>query len=244
MLFFLRKLIESLLLPLGASGLLILAGIFLRRRWLALAGVGVLFVFSLLPVGGLLLRPLEHVYSPMTVDAAPHADAIVVLSGGIFRFRNAPGVQWGNSANRFFAGIDLARAGKADLLILSSGLDPIQGPILRQVALDDGLPPDRVVLTSLVSTTQDEARAVSRMPGIHSVLLVTSAFHMPRAAFLFRARGLQVTPFPTDQRVAGHIVLHATELIPSSAGLDDSDAAIREYFGLAVYHSLLFFRAQ
>jgi len=100
MLFVLRKLIEALLLPLGVSGLLTIAGIASRRRWIAVCGVVTLYVFSTPTVGSLMLQSLERVYESKNVDAAPDADAIVVLSGGVVRGITAPGVQWGDSANR------------------------------------------------------------------------------------------------------------------------------------------------
>ncbi len=242
MLFFLRKAIEALLLPMGASTLLIVAAVFLRRRWLGLAAAVMLCFFSLGPVGWLMLWPLERVYRPMTVADAPRADAIVVLSGSIMRGKTASGVQWDKGANRFFAGVDLALAGKAARLVISTGDNPRQGGILREVAVHEGFPSERIALTPLVSVTQDEALAVAQIPGIHSILLVTSAFHMPRAAFLFRARGFEVMPFPTDQRVPRRIDLHAVDFIPGPSGLDNSDVALREYYGLAVYRSVFLLR--
>src|ERR1700683_3639227 len=102
MLFFLRKLIEALLLPVELSGLLVIAGVVLRRRWIAVAGVITLYVFSTEFMGRLMIGSLEGVYEPKTVAASPTADAIVVLNGGIVRGRTAPGVQWGESVNRYF----------------------------------------------------------------------------------------------------------------------------------------------
>ena len=241
MLFFLRKLIEALLLPIGISGLLTIAGVVFRRRWIAVAGVVIICLFSMQVVSRLMMQPLERVYTPETVAAAPHADAIVVLSGGILRGVAAPGVQWGDSANRFFAGIDLALAEKAEYLVISSGMFRDEGPLLRRIAIGDGIPPPRIILTPLVSTTEDESRAVSRIPGIHSILLVTSAFHMPRAVLLFRARGLDVNPFPTDGRVLGPRTPALVDFIPGAGALQNSESAMREYYGLAVYRTILFF---
>jgi uncharacterized SAM-binding protein YcdF (DUF218 family) len=245
MLFILRKMIEELLLPLGVSGFLMVAGIASRRRWITVCGVVTLWVFSTPIVGALMLQRLEQVYESKNVDAAPDADAIVVLSGGVVRGITAPGVQWGESANRYFAGFDLAMAGKAKFIVFSGaaaddsrGLS--QGAILREIAISHGIPAERVVLTGPVLTTEDEARVVSQIPDIHSILLVTSAFHMPRAVLLFRARGFVVSPFPTDERVLGLQTLSWSEFVPSSGALRYADQALREYYGLAVYRMLLF----
>ncbi len=243
MLFFLRKVIEALLLPIGISGLLIIAGVVLRRRWVAVTGVVTLYVFSTQFTSRRLLRSLERVYEPKAIADSPNADAIVVLNGSILRGVTAAGLQWGESANRYFAGLDLAMAGKAKIIVISAGITPGQGAILRQTAIRQGIQPERIVLTSRVLTTEDEARAVSEISGVHSILLVTSAYHMPRAVLLFRARGLGVSPFPTDQRFFRRRNLSLSEFIPVSGPLEESEAAMREYYGLAVYHMLLSFRS-
>jgi len=246
MLFFLRKFIEALSLPLGISVFLILAGVVFRRRKVAIAGVMVLLVFSLPDWGRLMLAPLERAYPAKTVGAAPQADAIVVLSGGIVRGRSAPGVQWGEAINRYYGGYDLASAGKAKLLVFSAGDvddDSIsQGAVMRDTAIHNGIAPERIFVTKSVQTTEDEARAVSQIPDVHSILLVTSAYHMPRAVLIFRAHGLNVSPFPTDQRVLRRKRVNPLEFVPDVKGLQTSETAMREYYGLAVYEALYFFR--
>jgi uncharacterized SAM-binding protein YcdF (DUF218 family) len=243
MVFFLRKFVEALLLPIGVAGLLATVGIVFRRRWIVALGVVILYTFSTPVMGRWMMRSLERVYTPQAVDSCLNADAIVVLSGGIIRGRSAPGVQWGDNANRYFAGFDLAMAGKAKRIVLSAGppnpRGSSQGEVLRQIAIGHGLEQERIVVTPFVFTTEDEASVVAKMPNIHSILLVTSAFHMPRAVLLFRSQGFDVSPFPTDQRVLGSQPFRLLDFIPGSTALQESEQAMREYYGLAVYRSLL-----
>ncbi len=245
MLFILRKLVESLLFPIGFSCVLILAGLILRRRLLAFAGVVILFVLSTRVVGMSLLRPLENTYLPKAPAAAPQADAIVALSGDVVRGVNPVGLQWGQGANRYFTAYNLAIAGKAHWLVFTAAAsdDPglqSQGALMRDEAIRGGVKPESILLTHRVLTTDDEAREVSQMPGIHSILLVTSAEHMPRAVLLFRAHGFDVSPFPTDQKTMRTRTV-PLDYLPTTSGLRDSDDAIREYYGLAVYKMLLLF---
>jgi uncharacterized SAM-binding protein YcdF (DUF218 family) len=245
--YFLRKFIEAMLMPVGLSLVLTILGIAFRRRWVVLTSVVVLYTFSTPIVSTLLTYPLERVYPATTIAASPEADAIVVLSGSIVRGLSPAGVQWGDSANRYFTGYDLALAGKARLLVLSAGPSrylggSTQGEILRRDAVNRGLPSARIVVTGPVRTTEDEAQAVAQIPEIHTILLVTSAFHMPRSAMLFRARGFQVLPFPTDQRILSARWFAADSLVPDSGPLQGSEQAIREYAGLAIYRVLLLFR--
>jgi uncharacterized SAM-binding protein YcdF (DUF218 family) len=247
MVFWVRKFIEALLLPVGLSGLLVVTGIVLKRRLIAIAGVVLLYLLSTPFVGGLILRPLENICPPLTVAAAPGADAVVVLSGSNVRGVTPAGVQWGDTSNRYFAGLALARAGKAPLLVLTSGAiddprNPNQALLLKQDALSQGILPDRIVVTRPVATTEDEARAIAEIPAIHSILLVTSAVHLPRATLLFRRQGFKVTPFPTDQRVWKSSEVTSLEFIPGFHGLQWTEMAMREYYGTAVYRLLFLFR--
>jgi uncharacterized SAM-binding protein YcdF (DUF218 family) len=64
---------------------------------------------------------------------------------------------------------------------------------------------------------------------VDTIVLVTSAMHMPRAAALFRSRGLTVIPAPvTDYSPADGVY---TRWLPSAGGLDDSRNAVYELLG-------------
>jgi len=245
MAFFIRKLVEAALLPVGFCGLLILAGILTRRRKAALAGVALLWIASMPVTGDSLSSPLDHYYPRLTVAESPHADAVVVLGGYIIRAVSPLGIQWATESSRFFVGIDLKTAGKAPWLVLpgsqsGDGAVPDFGALLREEAVRRGVPADQIRLGGQVFTTEDEARAVARLPGIRRVILVTSGFHEPRAALLFRAAGLDVIPFPSDPGPV-HLI-QSVDWIPTGNGIANTDFPLREYYGLAVYKLLLAFR--
>jgi uncharacterized SAM-binding protein YcdF (DUF218 family) len=237
---FLRKLAECCALPLAASGLVIVAAVVWRRRWMGLCGVLLLWVPSTSFVSRVLLRPLEGRYEVRNVAGARDADAIVVLSGGTIIGRTPAGLQYGRGANRYFSGVALASAGRAPILVFTGApwrLDTGQteGDLEREAAIEQGIPADRIHVTGPVATTADEAKAVSQMPGIHSVLLVTSAYHMRRAVMLFEARGIRVLPYPTDVRSYGTLAVNSLNLLPSPEALNLSEVALKEYYGLAFY---------
>lgn len=65
-------------------------------------------------------------------------------------------------------------------------------------------------------------------------LLVTSAWHMPRAVGCFRQAGFTVTAFPVDYRTRGwgdRVRLNGF----ASDGLLQLDLAVKEWIGLVVY---------
>jgi uncharacterized SAM-binding protein YcdF (DUF218 family) len=126
------------------------------------------------------------------VDSEPprHADVIVVL-GGDYR------------GNRVLKGVELLRAGYAPGMIVS-GPFPMFGEFEAQravqFAISHGAPADRVsAFIRNDASTVEEARDLvpeMRRRGVHTVLLVTSAFHTARAARIFRrtAPDLKIIP--------------------------------------------------
>ena len=65
-------------------------------------------------------------------------------------------------------------------------------------------------------------------------LLVTSAFHMPRAMGLFRKAGFPVVPWPVDYRTAGNEGIGMLRDNEADA-LQTTDGALREWIGLIAY---------
>ena len=70
--------------------------------------------------------------------------------------------------------------------------------------------------------------------GLHKVLLVTSALHMPRALALFRALGIEAAPAPTDFEVV-ESGMGFIAVVTGCRALEGSTRALKEYFGLGVY---------
>jgi uncharacterized SAM-binding protein YcdF (DUF218 family) len=74
---------------------------------------------------------------------------------------------------------------------------------------------------------------VPQRPG-ETWLLVTSAFHMPRAMGLFRKAGFAVLPWPTDYRTSGREGIGMFRDGPVDA-LQTTTLAMREWIGLLAY---------
>jgi uncharacterized SAM-binding protein YcdF (DUF218 family) len=192
---------------------------------------------------GLLMKALEGAYPARPPAESPTADAVVMLAGGIVRGVSPVGLQWGDSSNRFFSALDLIQADKARYLIITDGgssdaTHQMFGDLVHAEAVRRGIPETRIIQIGRVLTTEDEARQVAGLPNINDILLVTSAFHMRRAVLLFSAFGLKVEPFPTDQHhFEGY--RRSQPFIPVADGYRETELALREFYGLAVYEVLL-----
>jgi len=245
---YLAKILPVFVLPTGVVLLLLVLSLVLRKRGLAAAALAVLFLSSTPLVGDTLMRAVEGWQVRQPAASAPKADAIVVLSGML---RVVPGThdtaEWRDAVDRFDAGVELARAGKAPLLVFTSEWYPWdvgsidKGRLLADRAVELGVARNRIVISRRVSTTADEASAVSEVLAAHggsratkSVILVTSAFHMRRSALLFSRAGLSVAPFPVDFRTSP-APRSFMDLLPRAGSLESTETALREVYGYLYY---------
>ena len=238
----LNKLLPLFLSPLFLLTALAVFAIWVRRRRLAILALASLWLFSLPVVADSLWRMIEQQALRPAVSAAPQAQAAVVLGGMTWDIRGEQGLEteWNENADRFWAGLELFKVGKAPRLFLMAGRLPweksqrTEGQWLREKAIEFGVPAQKIWLSPEVQNTQQEAQAVAKeLPG-GTILLVTSAFHMPRARALFEAQGLTVSPFPVDFRVVENDTT-ILDFLPSAGALETTTGAMRELLGRAYY---------
>ena len=100
-----------------------------------------------------------------------------------------------------------------------------------------GVAKERITLESRSRDTYENAVFTKRLvnPGAgERWLLITTAWHMPRAMGCFRQAGFAVEPWPVDYRTSGRVELWLNTGIPE--GLRQMDFIMREYAGLAMYY--------
>ncbi len=71
--------------------------------------------------------------------------------------------------------------------------------------------------------------------GLHRVLLVTSAMHMPRALATFTSAGIEAEPAATDYTVTYRDHRSVIDFLPDAKALARTTDAIKEYVGYAYY---------
>jgi len=242
----LNKVLPLFVLPLGFSLILLIWGLLRRRRAVTAIGLLVLLVSSNPLVGNFLIRSAEQWAERRPVTTVAPADAIVVLSAG----RTVPPgpekvTEWGD-ANRFFGGLELFQAGRSPLLVFTGAWvswepeTPPEGEVLAEFARASGVPAAQIAVTGKVGNTADEAREVARLLSERGltrprVLLVTSAFHMPRARQQFEREGLVVDPFPVDFWLSEGTETTMLDFLPSAGALGQTQTALRELYGRAFY---------
>ena len=240
---YLHKLLPLIVSPLGLLIALMLLALVFRRQWPVYVALMVLLVCSFPLTARSIWVGLESEYQYQPPTRVPQADAVLVLGGMLGGFETEDGyvTEWGDP-DRFFVGLQLVKLGKADRLIFTRGQmpwsdSPPEGELLKQKALEMGISPQQILLTSIVSNTAEEASAVKGLMaenGLNKIILVTSSFHLPRAKLLFDRSGVETYPYPTDFKASSRDVtwLH---FIPSADAFRDTSSGIREYIGRLYY---------
>jgi uncharacterized SAM-binding protein YcdF (DUF218 family) len=213
------------------------------RRWPALAAAGVLVLFSLEAVSNRLIAALEA-DAPRTYRAGERYDAVVLLGGALDHkaSKDSGQLAFNENVERLHATFDLLREGKARDAILSGGVAEPGDEIVEGQALADqlaawGIDRARLVVEGEARNTRENAAFSKRIVdarGYKRVVIVTSAFHMRRAADAFRGAGLAVDTLPVDPR-SYDPSKHATSWLPRASHLHDSTFALRELAGRWVY---------
>ena len=177
------------------------------------------------------------------MEDAPKADAVVVLGGMIDWIKTRDGIapEWGDS-DRFWDGVALLKADRAPKLIFTGGKLPWQlgeeteGDVLKRFAMIAQVPEAQIVVSDKVENTEDESLAVAKMldPQQSRIILVTSAFHMPRAKALFDQRGFDVFAYPVDFRAGGGLDWRPA-FLPNPNAFAGTEFSIRELIGRLYY---------
>jgi uncharacterized SAM-binding protein YcdF (DUF218 family) len=100
-----------------------------------------------------------------------------------------------------------------------------------------GVSRERLAMERRSRNTQENAefsKAIAAPKSGERWLLVTSAYHMPRSAGLFRKAGFAVEPYPVDWRTGkpADILSFSPRAVE---GLERMDIGVREWIGLAAY---------
>jgi uncharacterized SAM-binding protein YcdF (DUF218 family) len=236
---------SNLLIAVGILGLVLLCTRLTRLgSWLVVTSLVLIAIFGLSPLGNDLMIPLEQRFPPW--DASRGApDGIVVLGGAISpevsAYRDA--VALNEAAERITVAAELARRYPNARIVYSGGSNAllfdhaIEAPFAVRELAALGVAHDRITAEEQSRNTIENAvysRLVAQPKPGERWLLVTSAFHMPRAIAAFRAAGFAVEAYPVDWRTRGS--LDAGRFFGSlSEGLARTDTAVHEWAGLVAY---------
>ena len=190
---------------------------------------------------------LEQRAGGLSAESLPRADAIVVLGGTLSPPEPAAtDANLSAAADRLVYATRLYKLGKAPIVLIAGGNVDGTGAAnaesvhAAQLLGEWGIPAS-AILTETESINTYENAVYSKLMldqhGLKTVLLVTSAMHMPRALATFRSAGIEATPAPTDFEASGSGPPGLANWAADPAALAVTTRTLKEYVGWLVYRS-------
>jgi uncharacterized SAM-binding protein YcdF (DUF218 family) len=241
MFYILSKILYYLILPYSWIVILLALSFVLRKdqvkkRFRRLSIV-LIYVFSIPWFSNIALRLIET--DPIEIEGTFE---IGVVLGGMLSANDDPHdqFQFNDSPERLLEAIRLYNAQKVGTILITTGAGDIQnkqfneGDLLEQLALEIGVLREDLIVENASRNTYENALYTSNLlKENREILLITSAFHMKRAAACFRNQGFDVTEYPVDFRAIETFKI--TDLIPQSDAFQNWNIVIKELVGLTMY---------
>ncbi len=251
--FWLSKLIWMVIAPDTFLAILILVGVGLllagavkkAKVLLCVAALSII-VNAFLPLGSMLLAPLESRF-PSRPDLPEHVDGIICLAGAEDTvLSHARGqAELGASVERYFGFIRLMRMYPDVVHLFTGGTGELfsqefkSTDVARMVFDDLGVDTQSIVFESDSRNTYENAifskALVKPEPGQNWVL-VTTAWHMPRAVGVFRKAGWEVMAYPVDYWTYPGKAFSISFSLDFAGRLDRLSLGIKAWVGLAAYY--------
>ena len=233
--------LKKIALPPAGPLIVAIAGLALALPWLVAAGLALLWLVSMPLVGLWLLRSVERYPALELEDFEVDADrdAVVVLDGGRYHrsswreTHGSVGDVKPETLERLRHAARIARSTGLPILATGNGAGELMGQVLRE----DFAVPCRWLEASSRNTQEnaDFSAVLLEAERRRRVVLVTHAWHMPRATRAFERAGLEVVPAPCAFSGPDRLQLRWLSLMPSAGGLLCSRLALHELIGFVWY---------
>ena len=244
-----KALISYLLLSPMILPLLAAVGLIFQKKVMALRFVKLclyLFLLLSLPVTENTISAYWETIAPMqlkqTQDFLPQA--IVVIGGGLqysaFEYADAVTVSTRTLLRVRYAA-KLAK--ETGLPVLTSGGEDPQNGGISEAALMAGVLQNEFAVPVAWQDRQSRntsenarfSRRILQQQGIDNIILVTQAYHMPRAELEFRKVGFQVLTAPTAAIHKSHSGFFGQDFLPSVSALENAVLMMHEFVGMLWY---------
>jgi len=184
---------------------------------------------------------------PMPMEENEHYDVGVVL-GGITSYDkvNKAG-HFNMSSDRFIQTALLYKQGHIKKIIASGGRNGmflednfIEAEFIAKNLEDLGIPKQDIIIEGTSKNTQENAENTKKIldslgANKTKIVLITSAFHIPRAEATFKSAGINVRPYPCAfSMLPSSVKFSAESLLPSTSAMDAWGGLFKELIGLAV----------
>ncbi|MEO9145238.1 MAG: YdcF family protein [Ginsengibacter sp.] len=241
-------LVSIFLSPLNWIILLIMAAYFFRKK--KLKKTFIIFAIGLFIIFGdrWLLNLFANAWqpSPVAVTTLPVYSCGIVAGGFASPHKNGDGY-FNATADRFIQAVKLYKRGKIKNILISGGNGKDTEKSFREAAwvksqlIIFGIPDSVIITEDQSNNTKDNAMNSKRLlDSLHlppPYLLISSAYHIPRAALTFKKSGVPVDVFPCNY-MDGNTTFSISDLLPRPSVLLSWDRYLKEAVG---YYFVLVF---
>lgn len=242
---YILRLLYSWLLPPGLFLLLFLGACYLflktkKKRWLAVFFI-LTYLLSISAVSNQLIKPLENHYPQPSINDLKDAQAIVVLGGGAFNAVpdfDGEGQLSENAANRFIMGLRLHQALRIPIILTGGqgfSRTTTEAEIAQRTLAASGVEEKYLIKEEKSRNTYENAlytKQLCQEMHFQKVILVTSAYHLPRSVILFQRENINVIPYPSGYLTSQNTILNAFAFTPSHRSVRNTAIAMKEYLGI------------
>jgi len=182
---------------------------------------------------------------PMPMAANEKYDIGIVLGGMTGYDRVNKQGHFNQSSDRFIQTALLYKKGYIKKIIASGGQNGMfsednfmEADFVAKNLMDLGIPAEDIWIENQSKNTIENAgfskQIIDRHGGIKTkAVLITSAFHIPRATLTFEQAGIAVRPYPCAfSMLPSATRLSAATLIPSSGAMENWGGLFRELIGM------------
>ena len=160
-------------------------------------------------------------------------------------------VYFQQGADRITHALHLYKIGKVKHIIVSGGLEFQQSDELsaaerlQSFLLMAGVPKEAITIEPQALNTYENAvfsaEILREQFPNQKYLLITSAFHMKRAALCMKGQNLSFDTFPAGFRSQPVRPTFDNLIIPSASAIGQWESLLKEWFGLATYYVMGYF---
>ncbi len=198
------------------------------------------WIVSIRPVGELLLYPFEHAYTQSSIETIKESGVkdVVVLTGGHSKNKNG-GLLTGYlglaTMRRFVSGMELcANIGDDARLIITGRDQKIEsGRLPIKELAKEFLPNVEIYAETESRNTSEHPVKIKQFLESDSLIMVTSASHIPRSMRAFKKHGLEPIPYPVDFMY--NEPYEFKDFLPNAGNLTKIQRAVYEYWATALY---------
>ena len=250
MFFVTSKILAFLFNPLTWIAILFLIYLIVKKRKSKIIALSSLIILSIVFSNPFLTEEVYRMWEPKSKPDKTYKikyEAAIVLGGGMINYdqRNDKLICT-KSTDRFLQAMHLFSIGKIKKIIISGGNGNLEEPelyseaeLVRRFMLENGIPDSAIIVETKSRNTHENAGFTKQIMIEHKIagpcLLLTSAYHLPRAHKCFTKEKINVEDYPCDQ-LSGprHFEIYHL-LVPQAQDVMQWDMLIHEWVGYISY---------